>query len=96
MTLLGRQVPDRGPQLMFTDAEPGNRIMWHGQTRLTSAALDHGIGFEAGRRHALRGAEWHVAMQSYHDTVELASSPRSVRTGGISSAVAPPRRLPPM
>ncbi len=97
MTLLGRQVPDCDPQLMFTDAElafppdcadryglgaperlgdavrlvgrlggyrdrkhdpePGNQIMWHGQTRLTSAALGNGIGFEAGRRHALRGAE---------------------------------------
>ena len=94
MTLLGRQVPDCDPQLMFTDGEldflrdyalehtlrppdrlgdavhlvahlggyrdrkhdpdPGHQIMWHGQTRLTSAALGHGIGFRAGQRHALR------------------------------------------
>ena len=98
MTLLGRQVPDCEPQLMFTDPElaflrdyasryglkapqrlgdavslvahlggyrdrkhdpdPGNQIMWHGQTRLTSAALGHEIGrevgFRAGQRHALR------------------------------------------
>ena len=95
MTLLGRQVPDCEPQLMFTDQElgflrdyanryglkvpnrlgdavrlvahlggyrdrkhdpdPGHQIMWHGQTRLTSAALGHAIGFQAGQRHALRG-----------------------------------------
>jgi len=98
MTLLGRQVPDCEPQLMFTDGElgflrdyanryrleppnplgnavrlvahlggyrdrkhdpdPGHQIMWHGQTRLTSAALGHDIGREAGfrdgQRHALR------------------------------------------
>ena len=94
MTLLGRQVPDCDPQLMFADQElgflrdyahehgldaperlgdavrlvahlggyrarkhdpdPGNQIMWHGQTRLTSAALGHAIGFRAGQRHALR------------------------------------------
>ena len=36
------------------DPDPGNQIMWHGQTRLTSAALGHAIGFRAGRRHALR------------------------------------------
>jgi len=54
MTLLGRQIPECDQQLMFTDAEPGNRIMWHDQTRLASAALGHGIGFQAGRRHALR------------------------------------------
>ena len=101
MTLLGRQVPDCEPQLMFTDPElaflrdyasryglkapqrlgdavslvahlggyrnrkhdpdPGNQIMWHGQTRLTSAALGHEIGrevgFQAGQRHALRARE---------------------------------------
>ena len=97
MTLLGRQVPDCEPQLMFTDQElgflrdyahqyalkaperlgnavrlvahlggyrdrkhdpdPGHQIMWHGQTRLTSAALGHAIGFQAGQRHALRGSE---------------------------------------
>ncbi len=98
MTLLGRQVPDCAPQLMFTDQElgflrdyanrygleaperlgdavrlvahlggyrdrkhdpePGNQIMWHGQTRLTSAALGHEIGrevgFRDGQKHALR------------------------------------------
>ena len=98
MTLLGRQVPDCEPQLMFTDGEleflrdyahkydlkaperlgdavrliahlggyrdrkhdpdPGHQIMWHGQTRLTSAALGHEIGrevgFRDGQRHALR------------------------------------------
>ena len=97
MTLLGRQVPDCEPQLMFADHEldflrdyalentlktpdrlgdavrlvahlggyrdrkhdpdPGNQIMWHGQTRLSSAALGHRIGFQAGRRHALSLAE---------------------------------------
>ena len=97
MTLLGRQVPDCEPELMFADGElgflrdyaaehglraperlgdavrlvahlggyrdrkgdpdPGNQIMWHGQTRLTSAALGHGIGFRAGQRHALRQPE---------------------------------------
>ena len=98
MTLLGRQVPDGEPQLMFTDGElgflrdyarehglsapdrlgdavrlvahlggyrgrthdpdPGHQIMWHGQTRLTSAALGHAIGFRAGfadgQKHILR------------------------------------------
>ena len=39
------------------DPEPGNQIMWHGQTRLTGATLGHGIGFSAGRRHALREME---------------------------------------
>ena len=97
MTLLGRQVPDCEPQLMFADHEldflrnyaldnnlaapdrladavrlvahlggyrdrkhdpdPGNQIMWHGQTRLSSAALGHRIGhrigFQDGYRHAL-------------------------------------------
>ena len=99
MTLMGRQVPDCEPQLMFTDGEigfladyatrfdlappgrlgdavrlvahlggyrdrkhdpePGHQIMWHGQTRLSSAALGHEIGretgFRDGQRHALRG-----------------------------------------
>ncbi len=36
------------------DPDPGNQIMWHGQTRLSSAALGHRIGFLAGQRHALR------------------------------------------
>ncbi len=94
MTLLGRQVPDCEPHLMFADHElaflrdyasehgltpperlgdavalvahfggyrdrkhdpdPGHQIMWHGQTRLTSAALGHRIGFKAGQRHVLR------------------------------------------
>ena len=36
------------------DPDPGNQIMWHGQTRLTSAGLGHAIGFRAGQRHALR------------------------------------------
>ncbi len=94
MTLLGREVPDCEPSLMFTDEEldflrdhaeqhampapvqpsdavqlvahlggyrnrkhdrdPGHQIMWHGQTRLSSAALGHRIGFMAGQRHALR------------------------------------------
>ena len=97
MTLLGRQVPECEPQLMFTDQElaflrdyatryalqaperlgdavrlvahlggyrdrkhdpdPGNQIMWHGQTRLTSAALGHEIGFQAGQKHILRARE---------------------------------------
>ena len=87
MTLLGRQVPDCDPDLMFTDAElaflhdyalafglaepqrlgdavalvahlgghrnrkhdpdPGNQIMWHGQTRMTSATLGHQIAHQA-------------------------------------------------
>ncbi|MCY4112019.1 MAG: IS4 family transposase [Chloroflexi bacterium] len=94
MTLLGRQVPDCEPALMFADheldflrdyalergltapdrlgdavrlvahlggyrdrkhaPEPGHQIMWQGQTRLSSAALGHQIGFRAGQRHALR------------------------------------------
>ena len=102
MTLLGRQVPDCEPQLMFADHEldflrdyalknnlptpdrlgdavrlvahlggyrdrkhdpdPGNQIMWHGQTRLSSAALGHRIGFQAGQRHALRQAEGPVVV----------------------------------
>ena len=97
MTLLGRQVPECEPQLMFTDQElnflrdyatryaleapeqlgdavrlvahlggyrdrkhdpdPGHQIMWHGQTRLTSAALGHEIGFQAGQKHLLRATE---------------------------------------
>ena len=101
MTLLGRQVPDCDPELMFTDAElgflrdyarkhdlaeprrlgdatalvahlggyrdrkhdpePGNQIMWTGYNRLTSAVIGHEIGydvgFQAGRRHALRSDE---------------------------------------
>ncbi len=102
MTLLGRQVPDCEPQLMFADHEldflcdyavendlatpdrlgdavrlvahlggfrdrkhdpdPGNQIMWHGQTRLSSAALGHRIGFRAGQRHALRPTGKPVVM----------------------------------
>ncbi len=94
MTLLGRQVPDCGPEMMFTgheldflasyadehglsapdrlgdavrlvahlgghrarkhDPDPGHQVMWHGRTRLGSAAMGHRIGFKAGRRHALR------------------------------------------
>ena len=94
MTLLGRQVPDCDPELMFTDREldflrgyahrhglkaperlgdavrlvahlgghrdrkhdpdPGHQIMWHGQTRLTSAAIGYEVGVEDGRRLALR------------------------------------------
>ncbi len=102
MTLLGRQVPDCEPHLMFADHEldflsdharqhglsaperlgdaaslvahpggyrnrkhdpdPGHQIMWHGQTRLTSASPGHRIGrrtgfetgFREGRKHALR------------------------------------------
>lgn len=98
MTLLGRQVPDCDPKLMFTDAElgflgdyasrhqlmppaklgdavslvahfggyrnrthdpdPGHQIMWHGQTRLSSAALGHEIGYQSGfsegKKFALR------------------------------------------
>ncbi|MDE0222930.1 MAG: IS4 family transposase [Spirochaetaceae bacterium] len=93
MTLLGREVPDCEPHLMFADHElaflhdyalehdltppsrlgdavrlvahlggyrdrkhdpdPGHQIMWHGQTRLSSAALGHRIGFQAGQRYAL-------------------------------------------
>ena len=114
MTLLGRQVPDCEPQLMFADQQleflrsyalenglptpdrlgdaarlvahlggyrdrkhdpdPGNQIMWHGQTRLSSAALGHRmghrmgdrigyrIGFRDGQRHALRPAEQSVVI----------------------------------
>ena len=98
MTLLGRQVPECEPHLMFADHEldflrdyanqhglsepqtlgdavrlvahlggyrdrkhdpdPGHQIMWHGQTRLSSASPGHQIGFQtgfqAGRKHALR------------------------------------------
>ena len=94
MTLPGRQVPDCGPNLMFTDneidflrdyarehdmtpperlgdavhlvahlggyrdrkhdPEPGNQIIRHGQTRLSSATFGHRSGFLAGQRHALR------------------------------------------
>ena len=43
------------------DPDPGNQIKWQGQTRLTSAALDHEIGretgFRAGQRHALRAGK---------------------------------------
>ena len=42
------------------DPEPGHQIMWHGQTRLTSASLGHRIGyqtgFQAGHKHAMRQA----------------------------------------
>ena len=102
MTLLGRQVPDCEPQLMFADHEldflrdyavendlatpdrlgdavrlvahlggyrdrkhdpdRAHQIMWHGQTRLSSAALGHRIGFRAGQRHALRPTEKPVVM----------------------------------
>ena len=44
------------------DPDPGNQIMWHGQTRLSSAALGHRIGFQAGQRHALRQAEGPVVV----------------------------------
>ena len=97
MTLLGREVPDCDPQLMFADheldflrdyavehrlqaparlgdavrlvahlggyrdrkhdPEPGHQIMWHGQTKLSSAALGHRIGFQAGQKHALASTE---------------------------------------
>ena len=90
MTLLGRQVPDCEPQLMFADheidflrtyaraydldmpdrlgdavrcvahlggyqdrrhdPEPGHQTMWHGLTRLSSAALGHHLAQEAGRK----------------------------------------------
>ncbi|MCY3672169.1 MAG: IS4 family transposase, partial [Alphaproteobacteria bacterium] len=93
MTLLGRQVPDCDPELMYTDQEldflrgyarrhglkapdrlgdavrlvarlggyqdrkhdpePGHEIMWHGQTRLTSAAIGYEVGVEDGQRLAL-------------------------------------------
>ena len=39
------------------DRAPGNQIMWHGQTRLSSAALGHRIGFRASQRYALRQSE---------------------------------------
>jgi len=39
------------------DPGPGHQVMWHGRTRLASAAPGHGIGFSAGRRHALRKPE---------------------------------------
>ena len=97
MTLLGRDVPDCAPTLMFTDQElaflrnyanrcnltqpkllgdavrvvahlggyryrtgdpdPGQKIMWQGQTRLTTAALAHDIGFEAGQKHHLQSGK---------------------------------------
>ena len=89
ITLLGRQVPDCEPQLMFAnheidflrtyarthaldmpdrlsdavrlvahlggyqdrrhDPEPRHQIMWHGLTRLSSAALGHQLAQDAGR-----------------------------------------------
>ena len=97
MTLLGRQVPECDPGLMFTESEldflreygveyelaapdrlgdavklvahlggyrerkgdsgPGNQIMWHGQTRLSSASLGYRIGYNAKKRHVLRGSK---------------------------------------
>ena len=106
MTLLGRQVPDCEPHLMFADQEleflrsyalenglptpdrlgdavrlvahlggyrdrkhdpdPGNQIMWHGQIRLSSAALGHRIGYQIGfrdgQRHALGPTEEPVVV----------------------------------
>ena len=104
MTLLGRQVPDCEPELMFTgheldflasyadehglsapdrlgdavrlvahlggyrarkhDPDPGRQVMWHGQTRLGSAAMGHRIGFKAGRKHALREEGNAVSMHN--------------------------------
>ncbi len=51
-----------GPRLVEAGMpKPGHQIMWHGQTRLTSAALGHEIGrevgFRDGQRHALPGVE---------------------------------------
>ena len=97
MTLLGRQVPDCEPQLMFADHElaflrdyaseherpppdrlgdavrlvahlggyqdrthdpdPGHQIMWHGQTRLTSASLGHRIGRQIGYHTGFRDGQ---------------------------------------
>ena len=36
------------------DLDPVRQFMRHGQTRLGSTAMGHRIGFEAGRKHALR------------------------------------------
>ena len=56
----------------------GNQITWHGQTRLTSAALGHVIGycdgFADGQEHALRTQYWPVVMQSYGYPVGLANA----------------------
>ena len=35
------------------DPDSGNQIMWHGQYRISSEALGHQIGFQAGQRHEL-------------------------------------------
>ena len=46
------------------DPDPGHKIMWHGQTKLGSAALGHRIGFEAGRRKALQEKSETVSIQN--------------------------------
>ena len=68
------------------DPDPGNQIMWHGQTRLTSAALGHEIGretgFRAGQRHALRTGKKPVAVQSCaSDGVDAPSERRHCAPG---------------
>ena len=45
------------------DPEPGHQAMWHGQTRLGSAAMGHRIGVQAGRRRAREEEGGPVAMQ---------------------------------
>ena len=66
------------------DPDPGHQIMWHGQTRLTSASPGHRIGhrighqigyhtgFREGKRHALRQATYDVATSICGYSVGLA------------------------
>ena len=39
------------------DAGPGNQVMWHGQTRLSSATLGFRIGYNAMKRHLLHSGK---------------------------------------
>ena len=45
------------------DPDSGRQVMWHGQTRLVSAAMGHRIGFKAGRRQTLQKGSGADAMQ---------------------------------
>ena len=46
------------------DPDPGHQVMWHGQTRLGTAAMAHRIGFKLGRRYALRDESKAVVMHN--------------------------------
>ena len=46
------------------DPDPRHKVMWHGQTRIESAAMGHRIGFKADRKHALREDGNAVAMRN--------------------------------